>query len=77
MFVIIIFTIRLKIIMGEKMLNMEMGKKVYPETEFVQGKWNKEINVRDFIQRNYTPYEGNSDFLEGPTNATKNCGRNV
>ena len=71
MFVIIIFTIRLKFIVGEKMLNMEMGKKIYPETEFVQGKWNKEINVRDFIQRNYTPYEGNSDFLEGPTNATK------
>lgn len=53
------------------MINMEMGKKIYPETEFVQGKWNKEINVRDFIQRNYTPYEGNSDFLEGPTDATK------
>ena len=51
------------------MLNTQ--KKLYPETEFVSGKWNKEINVRDFIQRNYTPYEGNSDFLEGPTEATK------
>ena len=47
------------------------GKKIYPETEFVSGKWNKEINVRDFIQRNYTPYEGDSSFLTEPTEATK------
>ena len=47
------------------------GKKIYPETEFVSGKWNKEINVRDFIQRNYTPYEGDSSFLTDPTEATK------
>ena len=40
-------------------------------TEFVGGKWQSEINVRDFIQRNYTPYEGDSSFLEGPTDATK------
>ena len=45
--------------------------KIYPKTEFVQGKWNSEINVRDFIQRNYTAYEGDSSFLEGPTEATK------
>ncbi len=37
---------------------------------FVPGKWQTEINVRDFIQRNYTPYEGNSDFLAPPTDAT-------
>ena len=31
---------------------------------FVLGKWsNDEINVRDFIQRNYTPYEGDASFL--------------
>lgn len=47
-----------------------MEKKIYPSTEFVSGKWNKEINVRDFIQRNYTLYEGDSSFLEGPTEAT-------
>ena len=39
---------------------------------FVPGKWsNDEINVRDFIQRNYTPYEGDGSFLAGPTEATK------
>ena len=31
---------------------------------FKCGDWQNEINVRDFIQHNYTPYEGNSDFLE-------------
>ncbi len=30
-----------------------------------------EVNVRDFIQRNYKPYEGDGSFLEGPTEATK------
>ena len=44
--------------------------KVYPTSKFVSGKWNKEINVRDFIQRNYTPYTGDSSFLTGPTSAT-------
>ncbi|NMB06905.1 MAG: formate C-acetyltransferase [Tissierellia bacterium] len=39
---------------------------------FQEGKWCKEINVRDFIQKNYTPYEGDESFLEGPTeNTTK------
>ena len=38
---------------------------------FVPGKWsNDEINVRDFIQRNYTPYEGDGSFLAGPTERT-------
>lgn len=32
--------------------------------------WKKEINVRDFIQNNYTPYEGDSSFLEASTPAT-------
>ncbi len=32
--------------------------------------WKEEINTRDFIQKNYTPYEGDSSFLEGPTEAT-------
>lgn len=32
--------------------------------------WKEEINVRQFIQDNYTPYEGNEDFLTGPTEAT-------
>ena len=37
---------------------------------FKGGVWEKEINVRDFIQKNYTPYEGDETFLEGPTKAT-------
>ena len=39
---------------------------------FERGKWsNDEIDVRDFIQRNYTPYEGDSSFLAPATEATK------
>lgn len=37
---------------------------------FISGDWSKEINVRDFIQRNYTPYDGDKSFLQGPTEAT-------
>ena len=39
-------------------------------TDFVGGKWENEINVRDFIQRNYTPYDGDESFLAGPTQNT-------
>ena len=38
---------------------------------FVKGVWQKEINVRDFIQKNYTPYDGDDSFLAGPTKATE------
>lgn len=38
---------------------------------FNEGKWEKEINVRNFIQLNYTPYEGNDEFLANPTENTK------
>ena len=38
---------------------------------FVPGKWQKEVEVRDFIQRNYTPYEGDDAFLADPTQDTK------
>ena len=37
---------------------------------FVPGNWTLEIDVRDFIQKNYTPYEGDDSFLAGPTEAT-------
>ena len=38
---------------------------------FTAGKWSDdEVNVRDFIQHNYKPYEGDGKFLEGPTEAT-------
>ena len=39
--------------------------------KFQPGDWQKEINVRDFIQRNYTPYEGDSSFLKGTTEKTQ------
>ena len=39
--------------------------------DFKKGDWESEINVRDFIQRNYTPYEGDSSFLTGTTEKTK------
>ena len=32
--------------------------------------WKEEVNVRDFIQNNYTPYDGDEKFLKGPTEAT-------
>ena len=38
---------------------------------FNSGNWDKEIDVRDFIQKNYTPYEGEASFLSGPTEKTK------
>ena len=38
---------------------------------FQDGKWKNGIDVRDFIQSNYIPYEGNEDFLAGPTERTK------
>ena len=37
---------------------------------FKKGVWETEINVRDFIQKNYTPYDGDDSFLAGPTKAT-------
>lgn len=39
--------------------------------DFKKGIWEKEINVRDFIQKNYTPYEGDESFLEEATQDTK------
>ena len=38
--------------------------------KFIDGDWQKEINLRDFIVKNYTPYDGDSSFLEGPTEKT-------
>ena len=39
--------------------------------DFQKGDWESEINVRNFIQKNYTPYEGDSSFLSGTTEKTK------
>ncbi|MGS0746347.1 formate C-acetyltransferase [Syntrophomonas erecta subsp. sporosyntropha] len=38
---------------------------------FRPGQWMHEINLRDFIQKNYTPYDGDSSFLAGPTERTR------
>lgn len=38
--------------------------------KFEGGQWRDEVNVRDFIQKNYRPYEGDDSFLAGPTEAT-------
>ena len=45
--------------------------------EFKEGVWCDEINVRDFIQQNYTLYEGDESFLESPTKATEKLAKMV
>ena len=51
-----------------------MGTDTAVDTEawkgFVPGNWTETIDVRDFIQKNYTPYEGDASFLAGPTEKT-------
>ena len=43
---------------------------------FQGGAWETEVNVRDFIQKNYHPYDGDDSFLEGPTqDTTVHCSR--
>lgn len=44
---------------------------------FVKGPWTSEVNVRDFIQRNYTFYDGDDSFLTEPTTRTKNLWQRV
>lgn len=39
--------------------------------DFQSGNWQDTIDVRDFIQKNYSPYAGGADFLSGPTDRTK------
>lgn len=47
-------------------------------TDFVPGKWSEdEINVRDFIQRNYAPYEGDGSFLAPATENTKKLWKEI
>src|SRR4030095_9555418 len=47
--------------------------KINPKWEgFNPGLWQREINVRDFIQQNYTPYEDDESFLAPVTERTKN-----
>ena len=44
---------------------------------FVPGPWQDEINVRDFIQRNYTEYTGDASFLSGSTTRTRDLLKKV
>lgn len=44
---------------------------------FKNGEWNNEINVRDFIQKNYLPYEGDDSFLEGVSESTSKMWKDV
>lgn len=48
--------------LNEKLTNAWQG--------FSAGEWQNGVNVRDFIQKNYTPYEGDESFLAGATEAT-------
>lgn len=55
-----------------KLLLYRLGDEIMKQWEgFKKGSWTEEINVRDFIQLNYSPYEGNEDFLAEPTERTK------
>ena len=45
--------------------------------DFKTGSWTKSIDVRNFIQTNYTPYEGDDSFLAGATEATTNLWEEV
>lgn len=45
--------------------------------DFQPGTWTEEINVRDFIQKNYTPYEGDDSFLVGPTDRSTKLWKKV
>jgi formate C-acetyltransferase len=54
-----------------------IGESVSPWQGFRTGLWQKEINVRDFIQQNYTPYEGDEAFLAGATARTHGIWRKL
>ena len=41
------------------------------QTDFQGTSWKHEIDVRDFIQHNYEPYDGDESFLQGPSEKTK------
>ena len=39
--------------------------------DFIKGNWSRYVDVHDFIQHNYTPYDGDESFLSPPTEKTK------
>ena len=56
-----------------------MAKEFLEEWEgFKPGRWSStSVNVRDFIQKNFTPYDGDDSFLSAPTEATKKLWQQV
>ena len=66
----------IKLHLGERERNMKTMN--FEEWNgFNHGVWKREINVRDFIQKNYKPYDGDDKFLAGPTQATKDLWEQV
>jgi formate C-acetyltransferase len=57
--------------MSTKVLEPKLERKATAQAPFVPGLWQREINVRPFIQQNYTPYYGDGAFLSGPTKRTE------
>jgi formate C-acetyltransferase len=51
---------------------LQTSEQILPQAwrSFKAGNWTRQVDVRDFIHRNWTPYYGNETFLEGPTRAT-------
>jgi formate C-acetyltransferase len=58
------------VVTAEKTKRVEAA--VSPWQSFQAGLWQTEVNVRDFIQQNYTPYEGDESFLTAATTRTRN-----
>jgi formate C-acetyltransferase len=51
-------------------IDTEVAAAADPWEGFASGPWQEQIEVRDFIQRNYSPYDGDASFLAGPTEKT-------
>ena len=49
---------------------MESGNMIEEWKDFIEGDWCKKIDVRDFIRKNYTPYEGDESFLKSTSSKT-------
>src|SRR5215208_4798637 len=52
-------------------MDREVGRSQAAWRTFAPRAWQSGVNVREFIQRNYTPYEGDAAFLQGPTSRTR------
>ena len=63
--------------LGDSFLEKEKRMKHNNWQGFMEGVWQEEINVRNFIQTNYVPYEGDAAFLSGPTDRTSELMRKV